>query len=229
MKNSKGKQDIYLFEMPPVNRPNYTSYIKGNVFDADTREPVYANVHVYDLETGKLFATVSSDKVNGMFLATLPTGRNYGIEVMKDGYLFYSQNISLVDVKEGEPYEVDIALHKIAVGKNVVLNNIFFEPEKYDLKKQSEAELDVIAKLLAKNTTLKIEIGGHTDNTGTNEFNTKLSENCEKSVYDALIKKGVVAERLTYKGYASSKPVASNATVEGRAKNRRTEFVVIEI
>jgi hypothetical protein len=228
-KDSYGQMDIYKFDMPADFRPGYTAYFKGNVFDAETREPIYANVQVYDLESGKLYATLSTDRVNGIFLSTLPAGKNYGIEVLKDGYLFYSHNISLLDVKAGSPYEMDIPLHKIKVGGNVVLNNIFFETGKYELKVQSNSELDVIQKMMAKNPTLKIEIGGHTDNTGNEELNRKLSENRAKSVYTALIEKGISAENLSYKGYASSKPLADNSTPEGRAKNRRTEFIVVGI
>ena len=228
-KDSYGGMDIYKFKMPSTLMPAYTSYIKGNVFDAGNRESVGANVQVYDLETGKLFATLSSDKVTGLFLSTLPAGKNYAVEVMKDGYLFYSQNISLKDVKEGAPFEVNIPLHKIKVGEAVVLSNIFFDSEKFDLKPESEAELGVVLKLLEKNPSLKIEIGGHTDNTGTEERNKSLSENRAKSVYDYLVSKGVTADRLSYKGYASSKPVASNNTPEGKSKNRRTEFIVMGI
>ncbi|HWB64914.1 MAG TPA: hypothetical protein VG603_15460, partial [Chitinophagales bacterium] len=93
-KDSKGQMDIYSFDMPAQFRPGYTSYIAGNVYDKDTRNSIPANVQVYDVATGKLFATFSSDKLNGNFLSTLPAGKNYAVEVQKDGYLFYSQNIS---------------------------------------------------------------------------------------------------------------------------------------
>ncbi|MDB5283597.1 MAG: oprF 5 [Bacteroidota bacterium] len=228
-KDSYGGMDIYKFKMPGVVKPAYTSYIRGNVYDAQSRESIQANVQLYDLETGKLFATLSSDKVNGIFLSTMPAGKNYAVEVLKDGYLFYSQNISLKDVKQGDPFEVNIPLHKIKVGEAVVLSNIFFDSEKFDLKSESGAELGVVMKLLEKNPSLKIEIGGHTDNTGTEEKNKSLSESRAKSVYDYLVSKGVIADRLSYKGYASSKPLAPNNTAEGKAKNRRTEFVVMAI
>lgn len=228
-KDSYGGMDIYRFDMPGSARPSFTSYVKGNVYDADSREQIQANVQIYDVETGKLFATLSTDKVNGTFLATLPAGKNYAVEVLKDGYLFYSQNISLKDVKDGAPVDINIALHKIKVGEAVVLDNIFFESQKFDLKPESQTELDVVKKLLDKNPTLKIEIGGHTDNTGTEQENKSLSENRAKSVYNYLVGKGVSADRLSYKGYASTRPVASNATAEGKAKNRRTEFVVVGI
>ncbi|HWB64407.1 MAG TPA: OmpA family protein, partial [Chitinophagales bacterium] len=124
---------------------------------------------------------------------------------------------------------LNIPLSKIKVGQSVVLNNIFFETDKFDLQPESEAELGVIIKLMEKNPTMQIEIGGHTDNSGTEEANKTLSEKRAKSVYDYLVSKGISANRLTYKGYAATKPIAPNDTPEGKAKNRRTEFVVTAI
>jgi outer membrane protein OmpA-like peptidoglycan-associated protein/tetratricopeptide (TPR) repeat protein len=227
--DSYGQMDIYSFEMPETGRPAFTSYIKGNVFDNDNRDPLYATIQIYDLSTGKLYSSLSTDRVNGNFLSTLPAGKDYAVEVMKDGYLFYSHNISLKDVKGGVPFELNIPLRRIKVGEKVVLNNVFFESEKFELKKESKAELDVIMKMIEKNPSLKIEIGGHTDNTGTDEKNKALSENRAKSVYQYLIEKGISADRLSYKGYSSTQPVAGNDTPENKAKNRRTEFTVTAI
>lgn len=227
--DSYGQMDIYSFEMPETGRPAFTSYIKGNVFDNDNRDPLYATIQIYDLGTGKLYSSLSTDRVNGNFLSTLPAGKDYAVEVMKDGYLFYSHNISLKDVKGGVPFELNIPLRRIKVGEKVVLNNVFFESEKFELKKESKAELDVIMKMIEKNPSLKIEIGGHTDNSGTEEQNKKLSENRAKSVYQYLIEKGISADRLSYKGYSSTQPVAGNDTPENKAKNRRTEFTVTAI
>jgi outer membrane protein OmpA-like peptidoglycan-associated protein/tetratricopeptide (TPR) repeat protein len=228
-KDSYGQMDIYSFEMPQSARPAYTSYIKGNVFDSDNRDPLSATIQVFDLSTGKQFSSFSSDRINGTFLSTLPAGKDYAVEVMKDGYLFYSHHISLKEVKDGKPFELNIPLTKIKVGEKVVLNNVFFETDKFELKPESKAELDVIVKLIEKNPSLKIEIGGHTDNTGTEEKNRALSENRAKSVYEYLLSKGIDTSRITYKGYSSSKPVAGNDTPEGKAKNRRTEFTVTAI
>ena len=229
LKGGYGQMDIYKFDMPVTSRPEYTSYLKGNVYDVETRNVVVASAQIYDLETGNLFATLSGDKNNGLIFSTLPAGKNYAVVVMKDGYLFYSQNISLKDVKEGTPYEVNIALTKIKVGGKVVLNNVFFASDKAELKSESKSELDVLVKLLEKNPSVTIEIGGHTDNTGDEKKNLELSENRAKNVYDYLVSQGVAAERLSYKGYAASKPVAPNDSAENKAKNRRTEFTVTGI
>jgi len=227
--DTRGQMDIYSFDMPSSVQPGYTSYIRGLVYDADSREPLMTNVQVYDVETGKLFATFSGDKATGVFLNTLPTGRSYAVEVLKDGYLFYSEHISLKDVADGRPFELSIPLHRISVGKTIVLNNIFFESDQYELKSQSKSELEVVLKLLDKNPGMKIEIGGHTDNSGTESKNAKLSEERARSVYKFLIEKGVDEGRLSYKGYASEKPITGNDTPEGKAKNRRTELLVTGI
>jgi outer membrane protein OmpA-like peptidoglycan-associated protein len=228
-KDSKGQMDIYSFDMPAEVKPGYTSYVKGIVYDAANRDPVYANIQVYDLETGKLYTTFSTDKVNGNFLSSIPAGKNYAVEVQKDGYLFWSHNVSLKNVKEGAPVEVNIPLSRIKVGETIVLNNIFYESDKYNLKAESNAELEVVVKMLEKNPSLKVEIGGHTDNSGNEEKNRVLSENRAKSVYDYLVSRNISADRVSYKGYASTKPVAGNDTPEGRSKNRRTELVVTSI
>lgn len=106
---------------------------------------------------------------------------------------------------------------------------MFYEFNSYELKDISKLELDKLVALLNKNTEIQIEIGGHTDNKGTKEYNQKLSENRAKSVYDYLIEKGISASRLSYKGYNFSEPIASNDTEEGRAKNRRTEFKITKV
>lgn len=225
-KDGYGQMDIYQFGMPDEDRPQFTSYIHGNVYDHDTRDPLGANVQIYDLESNKIYASVSSDKINGGFLCTLPSGRSYAVDVSKDGYLFFSKNITVGNTREAPPFEVDIPLRKIKVGETIVLNNIFFATDKYDLEPASESELEVLVKLLTKNPTLQVEIGGHTDNTGSEEKNMKLSENRAKSVRDYLVQKGISEARITYKGFGSTKPVATNSTPEGKAQNRRTEMVV---
>jgi outer membrane protein OmpA-like peptidoglycan-associated protein len=223
-----GRMDIYSFETDESFKPNYVTYVKGKIFDAETKSPVKANVQLFDLEAAKLYTTLSSDN-KGEFMITLPSGKDFAMEVMKEGYLFHSLNFSLKEVKQGYPYYVNVPLQKIKPGQTIVLNNVFYESNLYSLKETSKTELNLVADLLLKNPTLKIEIGGHTDNTGNENHNKILSEKRAKSVFDYLKSKGIDESRITYKGYASSKPVADNDTEEGKAQNRRTEIIVIEI
>lgn len=110
----------------------------------------------------------------------------------------------------------------------MVLKNVFFDTDKFDLKPESKTELNKLVAMLKKNATLKIEISGHTDNQGNAASNKTLSENRAKAVYQFLIDAGIEAARLSYKGYGSEKPIADNNTLEGRAENRRTEFTIVE-
>jgi outer membrane protein OmpA-like peptidoglycan-associated protein len=199
------------------------------VTDKDNNNPLTAKIQFFDLASGVIYSTASSDPKSGEYLATLPTGKNYACQISKEGYLFYSANFSLKDVKEGGALTMDIQLEKIKVGNHVVLNNVFFESNSFELKNESKTELNTLIELMNKNPTLKIEIGGHTDNSGIEKDNESLSASRAKSVNDFMVSKGIAADRLTYKGYAATKPIADNKTAEGKAKNRRTEFTVTGI
>lgn len=227
--DTKGGMDIYKFEMPENLKPYPVSYVKGVVTDKDNSKPLTAKIQFFDLASGVIYSTASSDPGNGEYLATLPTGKNYACQISKEGYLFYSANFSLKDVKEGGALIMDIQLEKIKVGNRVVLNNVFFESNSFELENESKTELNTLIELMNKNPTLKIEIGGHTDNSGIEKDNESLSESRAKAVNDFLVSKGIAADRLTYKGYAATKPIADNKTAEGKAKNRRTEFTVTGI
>jgi outer membrane protein OmpA-like peptidoglycan-associated protein/tetratricopeptide (TPR) repeat protein/ribosomal protein L24E len=227
--DTKGGMDIYKFEMPDNIKPFPVSYVKGTVTDKANGSALNTRIQFFDLGSGALYSSASSDPKSGEYLATLPTGKNYACQITKEGYLFYSANFSLEKEKEGLPYTMDIQLQKIQVGSAVVLNNVFFESNSYELKNDSKTELNTLIQLLTKNPSLKIEIGGHTDNSGIEKDNEGLSQNRAKSVYDFLITKGIAAGRLSYKGYAATKPIGENKTAEGKAKNRRTEFIVTGI
>lgn len=116
----------------------------------------------------------------------------------------------------------------IKVGESIVLKNIFFETDSYKIKEESFSELDKLVAFLRLNTTIKVEIGGHTDNIGTKKHNEELSENRAKSVKEYLVSKGISEKKISYKGYGFSQPIANNKTQEGRSQNRRTEFKVVE-
>lgn len=227
--DTKGGMDIYKFEMPENLKPYPVSYVKGVVTDKENGRPLATKIQFFDLASGVIYSTASSDGKTGEYLATLPTGKNYACQISKEGYLFYSANFSLKDVKQGGAYIMDIQLEKIKVGSAVVLNNVFFESNSFELKQESRTELNTLIDLMTKNPTLKIEIGGHTDNSGIEKDNEALSTNRAKAVNDYLVSKGISQDRLTYKGYAATKPIADNKTAEGKAKNRRTEFIVTGI
>jgi outer membrane protein OmpA-like peptidoglycan-associated protein len=126
------------------------------------------------------------------------------------------------------PLERHIQLDPITKGTAVVLNNIFFDTDSYVLKDKSITELRRVLQFLTENPQVKIEIQGHTDNTGTAAYNQQLSENRARAVYQFLVQAGIPATRLSAKGFGALHPVASNDTPEGRMQNRRIEFKVLE-
>lgn len=224
-----GGLDIYKFELPSNLKPEPVSYVTGTVYDAISMEKIEADMELTDLATGEIIIKTRSQKGSGAFFMVLKSNRNYMLTIDQTNYLFYSANFSLKEHSSLEPYKLDVPLKKPATDIEVVLNNVFFDVDKYELKPESKLELDKLVHLLKKFPFMKIEIGGHTDNTGDKAKNKVLSQNRAKAVKEYLVSKGIDATRLSAIGYGDSKPVADNNTEEGRAKNRRTVFKVLSV
>jgi outer membrane protein OmpA-like peptidoglycan-associated protein len=122
-----------------------------------------------------------------------------------------------------------VPLQKIEIGGMVVLNNIFFETNKFDLLPESRTELGQLIAFLKENPGVSIEIAGHTDNVGDDSSNQALSESRAKTVFDYLVSNKVPAPKLSFKGYGESRPLNDNSSEENRKNNRRTEFRIIKI
>ncbi len=228
-KNNEGSTNIYYFDLYEEARPDPLTYMKGEVFDKYTKQPLKVNFELIDLKNDEVIINSESDPVDGSFLVAIPMGVNVGLNVSAKNYLFYSENFSVEKAYTGiEPYHKDIPLRPIEAGESTVLRNIFFEYDKYNLKPESKSELNRLIKLMEENPDIKIEISGHTDNVGSYEYNLELSLNRAKKVYEYLAENGIDPERLEYEGYADKKPIDTNETEEGRANNRRTEFTILE-
>jgi outer membrane protein OmpA-like peptidoglycan-associated protein/tetratricopeptide (TPR) repeat protein len=224
--DSRGANDIYTFPMRPGMRPHKTLWIKGQVFDKKTAKGLPSAVELIDLATKQTISNVQTDET-GNYLITLPVGKDYAFNVNRRGYLFYSDNYSLKDKSPDSTYQKNIPLQPIEVNASVVLKNIFFDVNKYDLKPESQVELDRVVQLMLDNPTLKIQIEGHTDDIGSAADNMKLSGNRAKAVVNYLVSKNISVTRLLAKGYGATQPIADNKTEEGRAQNRRTELKVV--
>ena len=111
--------------------------------------------------------------------------------------------------------------------KSIILQNIYFDFDKYELLKESYPQLDLIVKYLEKNSNIQIAINGHTDNIGTTEYNYELSSKRAQSVVEYLLAKGITSSRLKSEGFGYSIPLSSNETKEGRHKNRRIEMKIL--
>jgi outer membrane protein OmpA-like peptidoglycan-associated protein len=229
----KGLHDIYEIrfaddeESTPVEDKIYLTLVKGKVTDKVTSFPLESYIEIMDNNANEVVATYTTNSQTGGYIVNLPSGKNYGLSVNKDGYLFHSENFNLADTSAYQEITIDIELQRIEVGTTIVLKNIFFDYDKATLRPESYAELNRVVTILNKQPKLKIEISGHTDNKGSFEYNKQLSKSRAKTVVDYLIEKGISTDRLTYEGYAFEKPIATNDTDEGRQLNRRVEFKVL--
>ena len=225
--DSRGKLDIYTFELRNDLRPAKTIWVKGKVFDKKTGMGLPSSVELGDLGSKKIVSKLQTDET-GNYLTTLPTGKDYAFNVSRKGYLFFSENFMLSGLVADSVYEMDIALQPIEANASIVLKNIFFDVNQYQLKPASQIELDDVVKMLKENPLLSIQINGHTDNAGKPADNLLLSENRAKSVVNYLKSKSIDPHRLSFKGYGDTLPVGSNATEAGRSQNRRTELKVLK-
>jgi OmpA-OmpF porin, OOP family len=219
---------IYEIEIPEDHQVKFKSnYVKGVVRDKDSRKPLLAKIELINLEKNEVESLVESDSVTGDYLMVLTQGAEYALYVSKQNYLFQSLNFNYSEIKDFDPIVMNIDLERVKEGSVAILQNIFFDVDKYDLKEKSITELQKILKFLQDNPSLRVEVSGHTDNSGSAPYNKQLSQRRAQSVYDYLIKNGISANRLSTKGYGSERPIADNTSEDGRQKNRRIEFQIV--
>ena len=225
-KSGYGQEDIFWFHLPQEMQSQQVAYLNTKVYDAETKTPMKSSIEIIDLATGKVMISSFTYTKTGEFFTCLPANANYAVNVSKDGYLFHSENFVLNEQSALQALRLDIPLQRLNKGSKIVLNNIFFDTDAYTLKTESEVELNTLVNFMNNNASLEVEIEGHTDNVGAESHNLKLSENRAKAVYDFLVENGISANRMTFKGFGASQPIATNDTEEGRATNRRTAFRV---
>ncbi|HVS96485.1 MAG TPA: OmpA family protein, partial [Puia sp.] len=182
--DSRGGMDLYSFVMREDIRPAQTLWVKGRVFDRKTGKGLPSSVVLTDLSSGRVMSNLQTDET-GNYLTTLPKGKNYAFDVRRRGYLFYSENFALnnapgdsLHLATGDSaYHIDIALQPLETNAAITLKNIFFQTNRYDIQPESEPELNEVVRLMKDNPTLRIQISGHTDNSGKAADNRTLSEN----------------------------------------------------
>ncbi|MFZ6010861.1 MAG: OmpA family protein [Bacteroidota bacterium] len=220
---------IYEMEIPEENQIKFKSnYVKGIVRDKQTREVLSAKIELINLASNVVESLVESDSLSGEYLMVLTQGAEYALYVNKKGYLFQSLNFNYSEIKNYEPIVLNIDLEKAREGSTAVLKNLFFDVDKYDLKEKSITELHKIIRFLEDNPQFRVEISGHTDNSGSLQYNRELSLKRAQSVYNFLKANGVAQTRLLTKGFGPDKPIADNTTEDGRQLNRRIEFKILK-
>ena len=229
--NNYGDQDwnIYQFELYEEARPHTMVIIKGKV-TADEGDLENAVVEIRDTNA-KVISTGIVSAAQGKYAVAAEVHHDNPqpliLNVKKEGYSFDTQIIKPEEITE-EIVEKDAEVKAVETGKVCDLRDIYYETNDYSLTQESKMLLALFIEFLKENPTVKVEIQGHTDNIGNDADNLLLSERRAKSVYDYVIEQGISDNRLKYKGYGESKPIASNNTEEGRAKNRRTVFLIYE-
>jgi outer membrane protein OmpA-like peptidoglycan-associated protein len=218
--------DIVKIKSKENQKPNPVVIVSGVVQDANTKKYIGATIAYYDLSTGQEVGVANSHPLTGEYTIVLPYGKNYAFKAIHRGYYSLNENLDLTNLSEYKELRKNLLLKPIETGQAIRINNIFFETDKSVLKPESFFELDNLVKLLLEHPQMQISILGHTDNSGSNEYNLKLSKARAQSVVDYLITKGITKERLSYEGYGETKPVSDNDTDEGKALNRRVEFII---
>jgi outer membrane protein OmpA-like peptidoglycan-associated protein len=223
---SNNSKDLYTFQLPEKFQPLPAGYVKGFVFDETSGQPLEALLEIGLLDRDakqQVFSTASEG-----YLVTLTVDRLYSFNINKKGYLFYSHHFNLKTKTElARARQFDIYLTPIEVGQTVVLNNLFFGFDSYQLREESYAELDQLVLFLEQNPEVEIEISGHTDNVGNEAYNQSLSENRARVVAEYL-GKAISENRISFKGYGATQPESDNESETGRALNRRCGMKILK-
>ncbi len=232
--------DIFRVKLPIYKNPEPVVIVKGKLIDGKTGKPVGAKIIYERLPDGKEVGIVYSNPETGAYEIHLPGGQNYGVRAQAEGHISENQNLDLTMVTiDGSVETRDIRLTPIELAPiaitviepdaKITLNNIFFNFKKAVLKVESYPELNRIVDLMKEKSTMTIELAGHTDSTGPEQYNLWLSEWRAKAVAKYLVYKGIGADRISIVFFGETKPIESNDKKEGRDKNRRVEFKIIKL
>ena len=218
--------DLFQFRLPERFLSAPMQALEVKVIDKESKKPLHARIEVFEYNGLDTIRTSQWSDASGYISMALEKNKNYGLISSAEGYSMYSLNLP-ADTNSVRKKTIELIAMTSAVDQPIVLQNVFFSTGSAMLLPSSNAELNLLYKTLLDHPTMKIEIRGHTDNVGEEEYNQQLSEARAKSVFQFLVDHGIVAERLSYTGFGETKPVASNDSEEGRKQNRRTEFVIV--
>jgi len=225
---SKNRSRLYRIVIPEAwVTPYKGNVVTGVITNKATQLPLRAQVELFNLSAKKSVSKIFSDSITGQYLMVLPGGAEYALYIDKVGFLFNSEHFNYAAESNYQPIQKNVMLEPVKANAAIVLNNIFFDVDKFDLRPESLTELEKVAGFLNQNPNLTIEISGHTDNTGSEAYNQKLSENRAKSVADFLFSGLIQKNRVQIKGYGSKKPRLPNTSEENKQQNRRIEFKIV--
>ncbi|MEX2380213.1 MAG: OmpA family protein, partial [Vicingaceae bacterium] len=204
-------------------------FVKGNIDSKDPNAAKGMKIELKNMATNQVVEGVVNEE-SGDYVAVISASEKQDVMMMakKNGYAFTSQYINSDRDVVGKPMRApEMKFNPIEVGESYPINDINFATDSYMLNEQVINILNEFIEFLKENESIRLAINGHTDNVGDANTNLDLSTQRAKAVYDYLVLEGIEPKRLEYKGFGESKPIASNSTEAGRAKNRRTEFVIL--
>ena len=231
LKNGVGGWDMYSFQLYKEARPEMMRIAKGELKDDGGKPVTAAKIELKNIKT-KEIQQVDVDTISGEYVAVMNMNTDYIMTVKSEGAAFTSQFIAKEDTAKSSALKavqkIDFEVKKIETGSAHRINNINFETNSYQMDENSKLVLDEFILFLKENAGIKIAIHGHTDDIGNDGDNMRLSQNRAQAVYNYIAQKGIDKGRLSYKGFGETKFLVQNTSEENRAKNRRTEFVIVE-
>jgi OOP family OmpA-OmpF porin len=224
LENSIGGSDVFKMRLPDSLKPNPVVLVSGKVIAKKGDVPDSVRIFYERLPEGYLSGCTRIDPATGEYMLVLPAGYNYGLWADAKGFASQNENIDTRNIHVYTEITKDLHIVPIETGNTLVMNNLFFDFDRYSIRRESYPELNRIAQFLMDNPNVSIIIAGHTDSYGTDEYNKVLSEKRAKAVVDYLKFKGINPDRLEFVGYGESKPIEKNNSEKNRQVNRRVEF-----
>jgi outer membrane protein OmpA-like peptidoglycan-associated protein len=198
-----------------------------DISDEDSKSGLPVEVLITNIDNNEVVRTTAIATSDGKYIVKLREGDRYNISVSPKGYSYYN---TTVDLKKKEaPKKLDVKLKQLKEDTKLTLKNITFEFNSADLNLSSFEELDRVVKLLVDNPNINIEISAHTDNTGSDAYNLRLSKRRAKAVMDYLVDQKISPKRIISQGYGKARPLVPNDSDENKALNRRVELKIIKI
>lgn len=229
------RQDKYTSRIfsAPIQAPDKESgviTVSGTVRNArNPDQTLSAEIKITDINRDDITIVIDNNAEDGTYMIILGQGKVYDISVWSEEFTFYSKVFNLKEENHFKNIHWDILLEPIKAGTKIILHNIYFEHDSHELLPASKYELQRVVDLMKLQSGIKVEISGHTDDTGSQDYNMKLSQKRAESVMNYLVSHGIKPDRLKAKGYGQTRRIDTSETEEGRSKNRRVEFEILKV